>query len=58
MLVPFLMGPLNVGDWLKWLWYHRNYIIIVVTPLALLPLPLISPTSVSVCVSVSVCAWR
>uniref|UniRef100_A0A3B3TZW9 Solute carrier family 13 member 2 n=1 Tax=Poecilia latipinna TaxID=48699 RepID=A0A3B3TZW9_9TELE len=29
-----------VSDVLKWLWYHRNYIIIVVTPLAFLPLPL------------------
>ncbi|XP_061595689.1 solute carrier family 13 member 2 isoform X2 [Cololabis saira] len=27
-------------DVLKWLWYHRNYIIIVVVPIALLPLPL------------------
>ncbi|XP_026229221.1 solute carrier family 13 member 2 isoform X2 [Anabas testudineus] len=34
---------------LMWLWYHRNYIIIVVTPLALLPLPLISPTSEARC---------
>ncbi|KAM4726614.1 solute carrier family 13 member 2 [Anableps anableps] len=34
---------------LKWLWYHRNYIIIVVTPLALLPLPLIIPTSEAKC---------
>lgn len=34
---------------LKWLWYHRNYIIIVVTPLILLPLPIVFPTSVSVC---------
>nr|XP_046267079.1 solute carrier family 13 member 2 [Scatophagus argus] len=33
----------------KWLWYHRNYIIIVVTPLALLPLPLIYPTSEAKC---------
>ncbi|XP_054907370.1 solute carrier family 13 member 2 [Poeciliopsis prolifica] len=27
-------------DVLKWMWYHRNYIIIVVTPLAFLALPL------------------
>ncbi|KAK2882074.1 hypothetical protein Q8A73_022584 [Channa argus] len=26
------------------MWYHRNYIIIVVTPLLLLPLPIIRPT--------------
>ncbi|KAK9536476.1 hypothetical protein VZT92_006252 [Zoarces viviparus] len=36
-------------SWLKWLWYHRNYIIIVVTPLALLPLPLVIPTSEARC---------
>ncbi|XP_014828004.1 PREDICTED: solute carrier family 13 member 2-like [Poecilia mexicana] len=30
----------SILDVLKWLWYHRNYIIIVVTPLAFLPLPL------------------
>ncbi|XP_041808711.1 solute carrier family 13 member 2 [Chelmon rostratus] len=36
-------------DWLKWLWYHRNYIIIVVTPIVLLPLPLIYPTSEARC---------
>jgi len=36
--------------WLTWLWYHRNYLIIVIIPLALLPLPLVIPTSVSVCV--------
>ncbi|XP_042355205.1 solute carrier family 13 member 2 [Plectropomus leopardus] len=36
-------------NWLKWLWYHRNFIIIVVTPLALLPLPLIIPTSEARC---------
>lgn len=42
-----------MSNWLKWLWYHRNYIIIIVTPLALLPLPLVVPTPVSVCV----CAW-
>uniref|UniRef100_A0A3P9NT36 Solute carrier family 13 member 2-like n=1 Tax=Poecilia reticulata TaxID=8081 RepID=A0A3P9NT36_POERE len=29
-------------DVLKWMWYHRNYIIIVITPLAFLPLPLYS----------------
>lgn len=27
----------------KWLWYHKNYIIIVGTPLAFLPLPLVHP---------------
>ncbi|KAK5858748.1 hypothetical protein PBY51_002865 [Eleginops maclovinus] len=34
---------------LMWLWYHRNYIIIVVLPLALLPLPLVIPTSEAKC---------
>ncbi|XP_015229392.1 PREDICTED: solute carrier family 13 member 2-like [Cyprinodon variegatus] len=34
---------------LKWMWYHRNYIIIVVTPLAFLPLPLVIPTSEARC---------
>uniref|UniRef100_A0A3B4XQY8 Solute carrier family 13 member 2 n=1 Tax=Seriola lalandi dorsalis TaxID=1841481 RepID=A0A3B4XQY8_SERLL len=34
---------------LRWLWYHRNYIIIFVTPLVLLPLPIISPTSQAKC---------
>ncbi|XP_040005898.1 solute carrier family 13 member 2-like isoform X2 [Xiphias gladius] len=38
-----------MGSWLKWLLYHRNYIIIVVTPLVLLPLPLCSPTSEARC---------
>ncbi|XP_007557815.1 solute carrier family 13 member 2-like [Poecilia formosa] len=36
-------------DVLKWLWYHRNYIIIVVTPLAFLPLPLAVPTPEAKC---------
>lgn len=30
------------------LWHHRNYIIIIVTPLVFLPLPLVYPSSVSV----------
>ncbi|XP_040036701.2 solute carrier family 13 member 2 [Gasterosteus aculeatus] len=38
-----------MARWLKCLWYHRNYIIIVVTPIALLPLPLIIPTSEARC---------
>ncbi|KAA8586795.1 hypothetical protein FQN60_000631 [Etheostoma spectabile] len=38
-----------VGRLLKWLWYHRNYFIIVITPLALLPLPLIIPTAEARC---------
>ncbi|CAK6957179.1 solute carrier family 13 member 2-like [Scomber scombrus] len=32
-----------MGGWLSWLWYHRNYIIILVVPLAILPLPLVYP---------------
>ncbi|XP_029303861.1 solute carrier family 13 member 2 [Cottoperca gobio] len=38
-----------MASWFRWLWYHRNYIIIVVTPLILLPLPLIIPTSEARC---------
>ncbi|XP_071361973.1 solute carrier family 13 member 2-like [Trachinotus anak] len=41
------MGSMRSG--LRWMWYHRNYIIIIVTPLALLPLPIISPTSQARC---------
>ncbi|KAK5610014.1 hypothetical protein CRENBAI_022387 [Crenichthys baileyi] len=33
----------------KWLWYHINYIIIFVTPLVLLPLPLVIPTPEARC---------
>ncbi|MEQ2198761.1 hypothetical protein XENOCAPTIV_017868 [Xenoophorus captivus] len=33
----------------KWLWYHINYIIIFVTPLVLLPLPLVIPTPEAKC---------
>ncbi|XP_019952547.1 solute carrier family 13 member 2-like [Paralichthys olivaceus] len=38
-----------MGVWLKWLWYHRNYFIVTITPFILLPLPLISPTSQARC---------
>ncbi|XP_075342912.1 solute carrier family 13 member 2 [Odontesthes bonariensis] len=38
-----------MANWLKWLWYHRNYFIIVLTPLAFLPLPLCIPTSEARC---------
>lgn len=40
-------------NWCKWLWNHRNYIIIVATPLVFLPLPLVYPEPVSIreCVS-------
>ncbi|XP_029372807.1 solute carrier family 13 member 2-like isoform X2 [Echeneis naucrates] len=34
---------------LTWLWRYRNYIVIVLTPLLLLPLPLIIPTSEAKC---------
>lgn len=30
---------------MKWLWYHRNYIIILVVPIVLLPLVFVFPTS-------------
>lgn len=36
----------NMAGFLRSLWKYRNYIVIVLTPLILLPLPLISPTSV------------
>ncbi|XP_061537356.1 solute carrier family 13 member 2-like isoform X4 [Phycodurus eques] len=32
-----------------WLWRYRNYIVIVLTPLLLLPLPLVIPTSEAKC---------
>ncbi|KAM9847278.1 solute carrier family 13 member 2-like [Aulostomus maculatus] len=35
--------------WLRWPWHHRNYIIILITPLLFLPLPLLSPTSEARC---------
>lgn len=38
-----------MDSWLKWLWYHRNYFIIPLTPILLLPLPLISPTPEAKC---------
>lgn len=33
----------------KWLWNHRNYLIIAAAPLVVLPLPLVYPEPVSVC---------
>ncbi|XP_070761482.1 solute carrier family 13 member 2-like [Enoplosus armatus] len=38
-----------MAGFLTWLWRYRNYIVIVLTPLLLLPLPLISPTSQAKC---------
>ncbi|XP_020491290.1 solute carrier family 13 member 2 [Labrus bergylta] len=35
--------------WLLWLLYHRNYFIIILTPLALLPLPILIPTPPAKC---------
>lgn len=32
---------------LRWIWLHRNYLIIFLTPLLILPLPLVLPTPVS-----------
>lgn len=32
-------------SWTKWLWYHRNYFIIVLTPIVFLWLPLAFPSS-------------
>ncbi|KAM6932472.1 solute carrier family 13 member 2-like [Lycodopsis pacificus] len=34
---------------LRWLWRYRNYVVIVLTPLILLPLPLLSPTPQAKC---------
>ncbi|XP_036975725.1 solute carrier family 13 member 2-like [Acanthopagrus latus] len=34
---------------LRWLWYHRNYFIIFLTPIILLPLPLKYPSSEAKC---------
>lgn len=42
-------------DCLRWMWFHRNYIIIVLTPLAVIALPLACPSSVSVCYFACVC---
>lgn len=38
-----------MDECLKWFWYHKNYIIIIVTPIILLPLPLVIPTSEARC---------
>ncbi|XP_044210027.1 solute carrier family 13 member 2-like [Thunnus albacares] len=38
-----------MAGFLTWLWRYRNYIVIVLTPLLLLPLPLIIPTSEAKC---------
>uniref|UniRef100_A0A3B3ZQI1 Solute carrier family 13 member 2 n=1 Tax=Periophthalmus magnuspinnatus TaxID=409849 RepID=A0A3B3ZQI1_9GOBI len=34
---------------LKWFWYHRNFFIIILTPILLLPLPLVVPTKEAKC---------
>ncbi|XP_041796503.1 solute carrier family 13 member 2-like [Chelmon rostratus] len=38
-----------MAGFLTWLWRYRNYIVIVLTPLLLLPLPLIIPTPEAKC---------
>ncbi|XP_071352372.1 solute carrier family 13 member 2-like [Trachinotus anak] len=38
-----------MARFLTWLWRYRNYIVIVLTPLLLLPLPLIIPTPEAKC---------
>ncbi|XP_076024993.1 solute carrier family 13 member 2-like [Genypterus blacodes] len=38
-----------MDSWLKWLWYHRNYVIILVAPFLILPLPLVIPTPEARC---------
>ncbi|XP_075956457.1 solute carrier family 13 member 2-like [Anarhichas minor] len=38
-----------MAGFFRWLWRYRNYIVIVLTPLLLLPLPLASPTLPAKC---------
>ncbi|XP_071398856.1 solute carrier family 13 member 2 isoform X2 [Centroberyx affinis] len=38
-----------MARWLGWMWYHRNYLIIVITPIVLLLLPIFSPTPEAKC---------
>ncbi|XP_034461205.1 solute carrier family 13 member 2-like [Hippoglossus hippoglossus] len=38
-----------MAGFLTWLWRYRNYIVVVLTPLLLLPLPLVSPTPEAKC---------
>lgn len=39
--------PEDVALILRWIWLHRNYLIIFITPLLILPLPIVLPTPVS-----------
>ncbi|XP_028277019.1 solute carrier family 13 member 2 [Parambassis ranga] len=36
-------------SWFSWLWHHRNFLIIVLTPIVFLPLPLAVPSSEARC---------
>ncbi|KAM3869421.1 solute carrier family 13 member 2-like [Diretmus argenteus] len=38
-----------MAQWGKWLWYHRNYIIVILTPILFLPLPLVINTPQARC---------
>lgn len=38
-----------MGGWLRWLWHHRNFFIITLIPILLLPLPLLIPSSEARC---------
>lgn len=40
---------ITIPGWLKWLLHHRNYFIIVLTPILFLPLPLVHPVSEARC---------
>ncbi|KAM3601264.1 uncharacterized protein V6R79_009910 [Siganus canaliculatus] len=40
---------ITIPDWLKWLLHHRNYLIIVLTPILVLPLPLVHPVPEARC---------
>lgn len=51
------MGMKACKEVFKWLWYHRNYVIIIGTPLAFLPLPLVYPYPVSVSEHICACLF-
>lgn len=41
--------PEDVALVLRWIWLHRNYLIIFITPLLILPLPIVIPTPEARC---------
>nr|XP_055035582.1 solute carrier family 13 member 2 isoform X1 [Misgurnus anguillicaudatus] len=40
---------MDIKSVFRWLWVHRNYLIIFITPFLILPLPLVIPTSEARC---------